>query len=215
MASCWGSLCGPRLPAWRPHRVFDSNGEPPLNVTSPLPNSSSLMTAALCVRACTLNGYSLSGLSLSSIAAAACSCGESINAQSSPAPASQCLARCPGGGGDCGGLNTTLILNASCSSALPPPPTGTAIANGSACTQPGTAAWLFCNSSAPLAARIADLVDRIALYEAGPLLTGRQGLQSPALRRLGLPAFSWGIDMSHGITSPPLGGTLCLNSTGR
>jgi hypothetical protein len=146
---------------------------------------------------------------------AACSCGPSVNPRSHPLPVSQCYSPCPGGGGVCGSLNTTIVVNASCAGQLPLPPIGAPLANGSACTQPETAAWPFCNTSAPLEARIADLVGRIALFEAGPLLTGRQGLQSPALRRLGLPAFSWGIDMSHGITAPPLGGTLCLNSTGR
>lgn len=173
------------------------------------------MTEALCVRACTLNGYPLSGLSLTTSSTAACSCGLSVDSGSLPLPAAQCLTPCPGGTGNCGSLNATVVVNATCTSALPPPPVGAPLAGGSACSQPEAQAWAFCNASAPLRARIADLVARLALAEAGPLLTGRQGLQSPALRRLGLPAFSWGIDMSHGITSPPQGGTLCLNETGR
>ena len=45
-------------------------------------------------------------------------------------------------------------------------------------------------------ARVADLVSRVSVAEAGALLTARE---SPAISRLGIPAFYWGTNALHGV----------------
>jgi len=47
-----------------------------------------------------------------------------------------------------------------------------------------------------LEARVADLVSRVSVAEAGALLTARE---SPAISRLGIPAFYWGTNALHGV----------------
>jgi hypothetical protein len=42
---------------------------------------------------------------------------------------------------------------------------------GTACSQPESKVWAFCNTSLSLAARVTDSVSRIYESEAGPLLT--------------------------------------------
>ena len=53
---------------------------------------------------------------------------------------------------------------------------------------------------------MSDLVSRLTLQEAGPLLTARQ---SPAVPRLGLPAFYWGTNAIHGV----VGSDVCVLRT--
>ena len=87
-----------------------------------------------------------------------------------------------------------------------PPPPGPGL-NGTACSQPESAAWAFCNRSLTVEERVADLVARLSLYEIGPQLTARH---SPAIPRLGLPAYYWGLNMVHGVTNPVDNGDLCV-----
>ena len=67
---------------------------------------------------------------------------------------------------------------------------------GRACSQAAAKAWKFCNTSLNLTERVTDLVNRITLEEAGPLLTARE---SPEIPRLGIPAFYWGTNAIHGV----------------
>ena len=53
----------------------------------------------------------------------------------------------------------------------------------------------------------ADLVARLTVYEYGPQLTARS---APAIPRLGLTGYYWGLNMVHGITNPVTGGVLCI-----
>ena len=66
---------------------------------------------------------------------------------------------------------------------------------GPACSQAASRAFKFCNTSLSLEARVADLVNRVSVAEAGALLTARE---SPAIR-LGIPAFYWGTNALHGV----------------
>jgi beta-D-xylosidase 4 len=87
-----------------------------------------------------------------------------------------------------------------------------ALANGSACSQPEVQSLPFCNTSLSFAERVADVVARLTLDEAGGQLTARQ---APSIPRLGIPSFYWGTNAVHGITNAPLGGELCVPETGR
>ena len=62
-----------------------------------------------------------------------------------------------------------------------------------ACSKPGLTAFPFCNVSLPRAARIADLVSRLADAEKPGLLTARGWPQGNVqnISRLGVPAFDW------------------------
>lgn len=85
-------------------------------------------------------------------------------------------------------------------------------APGPACSQPEVRGLPFCDVTLSVEARAADLVGRLALEEIGPQLTARS---SPAIPRLGIPAFYWGTNTVHGINNAVTGGVLCLNATGR
>jgi beta-glucosidase len=67
---------------------------------------------------------------------------------------------------------------------------------GPACSQAAAKKWKFCDVTAPLDERVTDLVERITLEEAGPLLTARE---SPEIPRLGVPSFYWGTNAIHGV----------------
>jgi beta-D-xylosidase 4 len=82
---------------------------------------------------------------------------------------------------------------------------------GSACSQASAQRWAFCNRSKPLEERVDDLVARISVAEAGALLTARE---SPAIPRLGIPAFYWGTNAIHGVTHTPANTTTFANTIG-
>lgn len=87
-----------------------------------------------------------------------------------------------------------------CSPAAPPShtcgPPAPPLPPGPACSQVASRAFKFCNTSLSLEARVADLVRRVSVGEAGALLTARE---SPAIPRLGVPAFYWGTNTLHGV----------------
>jgi hypothetical protein len=146
------------------------------------------MTLESCTDTCTNAGYGLIGLTGNAAAGAYCYCGNAPNPQAVSAPAAQCNMPCPGAANETCGANYRMELyNTTCDGPFIPP--------GPACSQPGSEAFGFCNTSLPRAARVADLVSRITLSEAGPMLTARS---SPALARLGVPSFYWGTNVVHG-----------------
>ncbi len=182
----------------------DQTGAHPVNVTT---IDSSSMTVELCTQYCTLLGYTLVGLTGHTTPSvdAYCYCGSSISPGTVSAPSSDCSMPCPGGGsGTCGGNYRMALYNTTCTPPLPPP--GPPL-SGPACSQPESVGWPFCNKSLDIDTRVADLVSRISLAEAGPQLTARQ---APAIPRLGVASFYWGTNMIHGITNAVTGGELCL-----
>lgn len=117
-----------------------------------------------------------------------CYCGSDIAGGAVLAPSGDCNMPCPGGGsGNCGGNYRMVVYNTTCNPPLPPP--GPSL-NGTACSQPESVGWAFCNQSLPLNARVQDLVDRLTLAEMGGQLTARN---TPAISRLGIPQFYWGV----------------------
>jgi beta-D-xylosidase 4 len=193
--------CTPVLPALGcfddekgPHAVADEVG--------------SAASVAGCVQQCGQLGYRLSGLTGNAgpPAQVYCYCGSAVDGNAVPAPAGDCSLPCPAGGaGTCGGNYRLAVYNSSCTGPMPPPP-GPGL-NGTACSQPESAAWAFCNKSLTVEERVADLVARLTLYEIGPQLTARS---SPAIPRLGIPSYYWGLNMVHGVTNPVDGGVLCV-----
>lgn len=160
-----------------------------------------------CVNQCSILGYPLAGLTGHATPAPpawACYCGGPGYAPgAAPAPASDCDAACPGGGqGPCGANNRLSVYNFTCTGPAPGPPLA-----GIACSQPESRAFQFCNKSLSIDARVADLVGQLSLYELGPQLTARE---APAIPRLGIPSFYFGLNMIHGITNPVSGGAMCL-----
>ena len=135
-----------------------------------------------------------------------CYCGAAIAPRAVPAPAGDCSIPCPTNASQtCGGNYRLSVYGVACDGPLPPPPTP--LAPGPACSQPETRGLPFCNTALPLTARVADLVGRIELQEIGPQLTARN---SPAIPRLGINAFYWGVNNVHGITNAVSGGELCV-----
>lgn len=129
---------------------------------------------------------------------AACYCGTSITPGAQRVSDAHCSLKCPSNSSQtCGGEGFSSLWSFSCSGPVPtPPPADPPLAPGRACSQPETRGWLWCNASAPLEARVADLVGRFTLTEIGPQLTARQ---APRVPRLGTNAFYWGTNALHGV----------------
>jgi hypothetical protein len=168
-------------------------------------------SVADCVSRCGALGYRLSGLTGNAgpPPVAYCYCGSSVDGAAVQAPAADCSLPCPAGGGagapPCGGSYRLALYNSTCTGPMPPPP-GPGL-NGTACSQPESAAWAFCNKTLTVEERVADLVSRLTLYEIGPQLTARH---SPAIPRLGIPSYYWGLNVVHGVTNPVDNGALCV-----
>ena len=179
----------------------DESGPRALNSTSPISTTS----ASDCATTCGSQGYSYAGLTghtTPSPPAFFCYCGTAIVPGASPAPFNQCNLPCPGNTSQVCGANYRLIVyGVVCDGPIPKP-----LAPGPSCTQPEVASLPFCDTSLPLVARVSDLVGRITLQEIGPQLTARF---SPAIPRLGVNAFYWGVNNVHGITNAVNGGELC------
>ena len=60
------------------------------------------------------------------------------------------------------------------------------------------------NTSLPIPERVADLVSRLSLPEKGLLLSST----TPAIERLGIPAFNWGTECLHGVADSVLPATV-------
>jgi beta-glucosidase len=60
------------------------------------------------------------------------------------------------------------------------------------------------NVSLPIDQRVADLVSRLTLMEKGELMAST----TPALDRLGIPAFNWGTECLHGVADARLPATV-------
>eukprot|EP00750_Incisomonas_marina_P026433 INCI5908.12.p1 GENE.INCI5908.12~~INCI5908.12.p1 ORF type:complete len:877 (+),score=138.79 INCI5908.12:217-2847(+) len=160
-----------------------------------------------CVTACRGQGYQLAGVTTSATVLDRggfggkgsevdwCYCDCDVNQAAPPVVKSLCGNGTGFSPGEAGALAVYRVTAAN-----PPPATDTcpsgSLPPGPACSQAAAQKWPFCNTSLPLDDRISDLVDRITLQEAGPLLTARQ---SPAVPRLGIPAFYWGTNAIHGV----------------
>jgi len=169
-------------------------------------------SVAACALACGAMGFRLSGLTGNSgpPPVAYCYCGSAVDPAAVRAPAGDCALPCPGGGpagAPCGGNYRLSVYNSSCTGPMPPPP-GPPL-NGTACSQPESVAFAFCNKSLTTEERVADLVARLTLFELGPQLTARH---SPAIPRLGIPSYYWGLNFVHGVTNAVDGGALCLGA---
>ena len=60
------------------------------------------------------------------------------------------------------------------------------------------------NTSIPIPERVADLIARLSLSEKGSLLSSA----TPAIDRLGIPAFNWGTECLHGVADSVLPATV-------
>lgn len=164
------------------------------------------MTLESCAQLCAASGFPIMAATANS-QNAFCYCGLSINPNAKAAPVANCSLPCPGNPAEpCGGDGFSAVRQLTCDGPLPPAPVGPPLAPGRACSQPESATWPFCNVSLPLESRVADLVSRVSLAEMGAQLTSRE---SPAIPRLGIPAFYWGTNAIHGIT-----GSNCLQDAG-
>ena len=164
-------------------------------------------SATDCATACAETGFPLSGVTGHSAPSPLffCYCGAAIVPGAKQAPGSDCGLACPTNVSEaCGGNYRLSTYTAACDGPIPIP-----LAPGPACSQPETKGLNFCNTSLPLEDRVADLVGRINLAEIGPQLTARF---SPAIPRLGVNAFYWGVNNVHGITNPVNDGILCTPS---
>jgi beta-glucosidase len=60
------------------------------------------------------------------------------------------------------------------------------------------------NTSLPIPERVSDLIFRLSLSEKGSLLSST----TPAIDRLGIPAFNWGTECLHGVADSVLPATV-------
>eukprot|EP00039_Didymoeca_costata_P016468 m.297063 g.297063 ORF g.297063 m.297063 type:complete len:1003 (+) comp16396_c0_seq4:1603-4611(+) len=152
-----------------------------------------------CVDSCNITGYLKAGLTTSELSRNSiekddrkywCYCGCQLNTNSPQVPFDNCSRSGVGANG------FMSVYDVSMTPKSTPTCPGGALPPGPACSQKAAQNFSFCNTSLSLDARINDLVNRITLQEAGPLLTARQ---SPAIPRLGIPPFYWGTNAIHGI----------------
>ena len=66
------------------------------------------------------------------------------------------------------------------------------------CAQAPQSGWVFCNPAAGLDARAADIVGRLTLEDKINATVSA----SPALPSVGLPAYQWWSEATHGISGP-------------
>ena len=187
----------------------DDAGPRALNVSS---TQSGAMSATACARLCGFSGFPFGGVTGHVTPAPpqfSCYCGVGLVPGAVPAKAQgDCNLACPlNASENCGGNYRLSVFSIACDPPVPPP--GPPLAPGPACSQAETRGLPFCDTALPLAARVSDLVGRLNLAEIGPQLTARN---SPAIPRLGIPPFYWGVNNVHGITNPVSGGELCLGA---
>jgi len=201
--------CKPVFPAYG---CFNDQSGPHAVTNLVLDDTDNSLSVDYCTKVCTYLGFDLVGMTGHGAPQAEyyCYCGSSITSGAVPAPSGDCNLPCPQGSGSCGGDYRMVIYNVSCDGPLPPPPTppGPPL-NGSACSQPESVNWPFCNKTLSYDERVKDLVSRISLFEIGPQLTARQ---APSIPSLGVNAYYYGLNTIHGITNPISGGSLCLDN---
>ena len=160
------------------------------------------MTVDGCMAACSASGFLYAGLT-GRVGHYYCYCSCAPNPRRLRRRTTRRTARrnAPRAPGSCGGDGAMAAYGPiTCTPAKPPShtcgPPAPPLPAGPACSQAASRAFGFCNTSLSLETRVADLVRRISVGEAGALLTARE---SPAIPRLGIPAFYWGTNALHGV----------------
>ena len=170
-------------------------GVPPIRVVNTILDEGPVatMTVDRCAADCVSRGYYYAGLT-GHVGHYYCYCSCSLNPAAPPEPKNS---TCTALGGD-GAMAAYGPI--TCSPAAPPShkcgPPQPPLPPGPACSQAASHAFGFCNTSLSLEERVADLVGRLSVEEAGALLTARE---SPEIPRLGIPAFYWGTNALHGV----------------
>lgn len=170
--------------------------------------SSQWLSLGSCASQCAAYGFAPYLAVTGQPGSAECYCGNTISPGAHRVSDARCSLRCPSNASQaCGANGYSSLWQFACSGPVPPlPPNDPPLAPGRACSQPESQTWLWCNASAPLEARVADLAGRFTLTEIGPQLTARQ---APRVDRLGTNAFYWGTNALHGIETgacAPAGG---------
>ena len=147
------------------------------------------LTLASCATECGAQGYPFAGLDRNKEGLTSCYCGCGLNEAAPTVPHATNIS-CTQEIGAMEAYHMPCANSTTCGGGPAKLPAGRA------CSQAAAKAWRFCDTSLSLDERVTDLVDRITLEEAGPLLTARQ---SPEIPRLGIPAFYWGTNAIHGI----------------
>ena len=180
-------------------------GVPPVRVVNTVlaKGPVATMTVEGCAASCASRGFLYAGLTgHAGHYYCYCACAPNPAAPPEPNNATYCPTRCSAGTpGSCGGDGAMAAYGPiTCTPAKPPShtcgPPAPPLPPGPACSQAASRAFAFCNTSLSLETRVADLVRRISVGEAGALLTARE---SPAIPRLGIPAFYWGTNALHGV----------------
>lgn len=174
------------------------------------PTGNSQLTIDSCAELCYTSGFTVLAVT-GNPTTAYCYCGLSINANASVAPEKSCNQTCPGDKSEiCGGNGVSSVHTITCDGPLPPPPVGPPLPVGKSCTQPGSEAFGFCNTSWTLEERVQDLVSRVTLPEIASNLMARS---SQAIPRLGINEFYWGTNAIHGVVGAPCFTNIPINAT--
>ena len=170
--------------------IIPAPGVPPIRaLPRRVGQSSKGMTVATCASECGKHGYPFAGLDRSKDGLISCYCGCALN-KAAPAVPHATNTSCMKQTGAMTACHMPCANSTTCGGGPAKLPAGRA------CSQAAAKAWKFCDTALSLDERVTDLVNRITLEEAGPLLTARQ---SPEVPRLGIPAFYWGTNAIHGI----------------
>lgn len=169
--------------------IVPAPGVPPIRaLTHRVGAPSKVLTVAACAADCGAHGYPFAGLDRSQ-GLTSCYCGCELN-KAAPAVPHATNTSCMEESDAMETFHMPCANSTTCGGGPAKLP------EGRACSQAAAKAWKFCDTSLSLDERVTDLVNRITLEEAGPLLTARQ---SPEIPRLGIPAFYWGTNAIHGI----------------
>ena len=105
--------------------------------------------------------------------------------------------------GPCAGANAAFAFSAA-TGLITHIPSGLCVDYGSPvrgppfCTRAPQSAWPFCDPTAPLDTRAADIVSRLSLADKFRATVSG----SPSLPSVGLPAYQWWSEATHGISGP-------------
>ena len=162
------------------------------------------LTQEYCAQLCADRNAALAGVDSSN----GCYCGNAITAGAAIRPLSECNMVCTGsrtpadwkqtGRGMCGGDWRQGVYAVNCSGPpVPPPAELSKLVNPCRDASSPLARLPFCDTALPLPARVADAVSRMSLAEKISCL----GSQSGAVASLGLPAYNWWSEATHGVAA--------------
>lgn len=173
-----------------PKRILDGTDEN---------HGGSGLSQEYCAQLCSNKGKPFAGVEYGK----QCYCGKAVRADAKTAPDGQCNMACPDSlhkGEKCGGNYRMGIFKYSCSGTPEPtpkpPPSPPRLVNPCLDTSGTHAKQPWCDASLPIEKRVEDMISRMSVEEK----IGSLGSGAKAIDSLGIPAYNWWSEATHGIS---------------